>query len=520
MRKTIQFMPAGKMFGLAMMALGMLALCLLLGLMAAVVPPGGLVRLLAVPAAVAFLIAIWIMPKQKQAPGTLMNWMLLAVLVTVNLWPAYIVKRIGGLPALSPIKLAWLVLLVGCGYFILASKEPMQRLTTRVKAHPFLIGLVPALLVWRIATAAAGEQPFAQMFTLTSDLISCYILFFIAVAVLRDEKDVRRMLSVLLVVGLLQALLACYESAVKHTLFERFIPMGTEDAALLIDTLKTKFRDGAYRAQGTFEHPMVLAEYMAMMLPLATAVFFATREKLPRWAAVCFMPLAVAVIVYSRSRSGITVLIASVILVGILLVMPRKHAGEHSQKASLVVAMLALLLPVFLLVGYAALQEVMSLVAGRTAGEMNSTMSRVIMMERGVPLVQNSPIMGYGAGMGAIKLGMFDGTRFNIDNWWLGISLDAGLPGLVLSFGFFVLAALLGVMTYYRRDDRAGTVAGMLSISLCMLMITKSVLSIPSGFTLAYVLVAALITLQEQPLGESQSKRHRAASNALAPRPL
>lgn len=518
LRKPMTSMSAGKMAGLAMMGLGMLFLCLLLGLMAAVIPAGGLVRLLVVPGGVAALIAIWIMPKQQRAPGALLIFLLIGLIVTLHLWPPYVVKRFGGLPALSPIKLAWLGLLVMGGYWVLASRDMMQRLIERCRSHKLLVLLVPALLAWRVLSSALGEQPLPQVMTLLSDVISCYVFFFLALAILRDSGDVHKLVAVLVVVAAVQALLASYESVVRHTLFDKFISISDEDSAVQLDIIRQKFRDGRYRAQGTFEHPMVLAEFMGMMVPLAGAVFVTTATRWMRWVAAAFVPLAVLVIGASGSRSGFTVLMAGALLGGILWLMPRRQVNQGgAQKGVLLLAMIVLLLPVFLLVAYVALQEVMTLMAGRTASEASSSMARVMMMERGIPLVLDQPVFGYGGGLGAVKLGFFDGTRFNIDNYWLGLSLDAGVPGLLLAGAFWLGAIFYGLVLYYRYPDRHGTLAGLISVALAVLLICKSVLSITSGFTLAYALVAGMMVLGEAE-GRKAARPAPPAGAGLAPR--
>lgn len=475
-----------------------LLLCLFSGLMAAVMPPGTVVRLLFVPFAVMGLILLWMMPKRATAPDNFQNLLLAGLIVLINIWPTYIVYRFGGLPSVSPTKLMWLLLLGVAGINLFSSTVPIARLSRRCKAHPWLIFCVVFLFAWRVISSATGTQPLPQVLSLASETITCYAIFFVALATLRDEKDVFRLLALLLATAILQGGLASYESLVKHTLFDKFISVGSEDSATMIDMLREKFRDGRYRAQGTFEHPMVLAEFMAMTIPLAAVLFFSRKTGLWRWACAGFIPLAFGVIVFSRSRVGIAVLLAALLMVGGLLLLPRgKNAGRNSSSLSLVMAMF--MLPVLLVAAYFALHEVSSLVAGRSAGEASSTMSRVLMLTRGVPLLEASPFFGYGNGMGAVKLGFFDGVRFNIDNYLLGVALDSGVPGLLAFIFIFAAGAWLGLRLYMQRADQAGLAAGFIAVSLVILLGCKTVLSIASGFTLAYVLIAAVIVLCETP---------------------
>lgn len=488
----------GSFLLMGMLLIGAAFLCLIAGLMAAVLSPGALVRLLALPMGVMALIGMWVMPKRKTAPDALLNGLLLLLVLFINLWPAYIVYRFGGLPSVNPTKLAWLSLLMVGGFCILSCRDPMERLVRRCKAHPFMVFSVLFLFAWRVLSSAMGEQPISQVLSLAVEVITCYIAFFVFLAILRDEKDVYRLLGLLILVAIVQALLASYEAAVKHTLFDRFIVLSAEDSATMLDTVREKFRDGHYRAQGTFEHPMVLAEFMAMMAPLAVAVFLSNPTRLLRWASAAFIPLAFIVILSSRSRVGVVVLVAAVLLAGALLLLPRgRNLGQ--EKANLSLLMAILLLPVFLIVGYFALHEVTALVVGRSQGEMSSTMSRVMMLERGMPLIAANPFMGFGNGIGVVKLGFFDGVRYNIDNYWLGIALDSGIPGLLAFLSIFGSGVLLGLKMYKQRADGAGMAAGFMAIAILILLGCKTVLSIFSGLTLGYLLLAAIVVLAESP---------------------
>jgi O-antigen ligase len=473
---------------------GALLLCAIAGLMVALLPPGVVVRLFALPIALLGLLAVWILPKRHSAPDTVLNLLLWLLVALIHLWPPYVVYRIGNMPTFNPTKLAWLMFVLPATYSILSCREPMKRLAARCKAHPILISAILFLFAWRIISSAGGTQPVPQILGLGGEIVSCYLVFFIVLAVLRGEQDVFRLLGVLLLVALVQAGLASYESFVKHTLFDRFIVTSATDSQAMLDTLREKFRDGHYRAQGTFEHPMVLAEFMAMMVPLAAALFLARAGRSARLAGAAFVPLAIAVIVASRSRSGIAVLLVAVLLVGMLRLLPRRAARGQASLAALTVL---LLLPLLLAVGYFVGQELHGLIVGRSHSEASSTMSRVLMLERGIPLLAGHPLLGFGSGMGAVKLGFFDGARFNIDNYWLGLALDSGLPGLLAFAVVFFGAIGLGLRVYRRRLDRAGTTAGLISVSLFMFALTKTVLSISSGLTLAYILIAATIVFAE-----------------------
>lgn len=479
-----------------LLLIGLLLISVFVGLAAAVIPAGTLVRLVAIPCGIGVLFLVWALPKRSHGPDGLAMGVLTLLMICIHLWPQYIFYRFGGLPAISPTKFAWLAFLCVASFSALLCRTPMARLSKRCKAHPWLIGSLVIFMSWRIISALAGDEPLVQVWLLGSEMISSYLFFFLILAVIRDESDVLRLLNVLAVVALIQAGLASYESVVKHTLFGRFVSASSDDPATMASILAEKFRGGAYRAQGTFEHPMVLAEFLAMMVPLAVAV--AARAKLHlRLLALGFIPLAIAMILASRSRSGIAVLLAAVVLVGLLFALPRNsdHKGVSRQGGTLVAA--AFFLPVLAVGAYIAGTEIYELIAGRNVSEASSTMSRVLMFEKGIPLVLESPLFGYGNGLGAVKLGFFDGVRYNIDSYFLTVALDSGLPGFI-AFGIVVIGGIaLGLRLYINDSGKTGTTAGLIAISLVMFVGVKSVLSITSGFTLAFALIVSLIVLNE-----------------------
>lgn len=482
---------------IVVLSVAVLFICIIAGASAAILPAGTVARLSAFPILLVTLLLVWAMPKRVTAPDGYLNGMLLILLALINLWPQYVIYRIGGLPSISPIKIAWLVFILSSLFCVITCRPATERLLRRCAAHSPLIGFICFLAIWRIVCTLVSSEPVAQTWKLGSELLSFYFVFFMALAVLRDETDVYRLLAVLVIAASIQAILASYESVVQHTLFEKFMSVNEEDPSTLQSVLLEKFRGGHYRAQGTFDHPMVLAEFFAMMVPISVAVFLQNKNLTLRWLSAGLIPLAIAMIVASRSRSGIAVLLAAVLLVLLLLMLPRNSASNR-QNATPKLLIIVFLLPVLVAVTYFAGAETLALIAGRNQNEVNSTMARVLMLEKGIPLIFESPILGYGNGLGAVKLGFFDGIRYNIDNYFLGIALDAGIPGLLSLVSVLGISITLGLKSYTQGLGNASRTSGLIAVSLVMLVGVKSVLSITSGFTMAYVLIAALIVLREK----------------------
>ncbi|MCP5877326.1 hypothetical protein NL390_33200, partial [Klebsiella pneumoniae] len=80
--------------------------------------------------------------------------------------------------------------------------------------------------------------------------------------------------------------------------------------------------------------------------------------------------------------------------------------------------------------------QVGSITAGRTAVEASSSNARAVMLWEGTALLFESPIFGYGPGLGALALNFRnpDGV-LTLDNYLLILALDCGVIPVILFVG-------------------------------------------------------------------------------------
>src|SRR6202007_1659913 len=105
-------------------------------------------------------------------------------------------------------------------------------------------------------------------------------------------------------------------------------------------------------------------------------------------------------------------------------------------------------MPVLLLAVPVVYNTVEQLAAGRSYREQQSSNMRILMWERGEPLVMARPVLGYGGGTSAELAGVRAnmGGTYTIDDYYLSTLLDSGYVGAVL-LGLFLLSLVIGTLS-------------------------------------------------------------------------
>lgn len=465
--------------------------CLLMGLLVAFLPAGFLIRLLILPIAIGFLGLCWLLRRKGVGlPGglTLSVW-LVAVLLSV-LWPRYIFFSIGG-PNVNPETLAVLASLGLVAFWFVYSPEFTAKFNG-VLLGPSGVGTLALLwLAWRLLASMLGEYPLASSLEYLRDLayVSAFLLIGCAVAVY--DNGPKWLLRVILLAGFVAALLGLIEAFVQKNYFVQFA--SGRDSQAVADALKTiafdKSRDGSYRAQSVFDHPIVFAQFIAAIIPLGTYFALYERGWIWRLLGLLVVPIGLLAIVKSGSRAG---LVSVAVCVSFIMAFfwLRGMVSKGFKKAFAVMALPAFFFAIVLI--YFVVQQ---LVLGRSAMEASSTSVRLKMLADGVTALYDSPIWGFGYGMAVSKAGVISGHTgvATIDSLLLSIALDAGYVGLLLFGAMIGLFSVKAVLASIRLPGADGARVGMIVAAVLALVVTFAGLSISNNMTLLWLLVAAAI---------------------------
>ncbi|SHN38045.1 O-Antigen ligase [Duganella sacchari] len=465
--------------------------------------PGTAVRLMAVLSMPLVLVLVWAAPKSTDDPASRLNALVVGVLLASMLWPSYVVFSTGGLPGIEPKRLLTLTLLGYWVYKMFTSPVLSQRFFRRWRAGGWPLYLLLAFLLWRLASALASELPVYSFVQFGWSVFNFHVVFFVAMSSLRDRRDVAWIMKLMVAGAMVVALLGGLERVVGHNLFAKLVPADNDVVAA---ALADKLRDGGNRVQSTFEHPMVMAEFLMMTLPMAVYLLFSSAQQRYKVAGSAALALIMGGVLLSGTRSAILTG-AAVLGLTLVLYFIENMRGRGGFTARGLLSLIGLIGIVTL--AMAAVPVVAGLVQGRDVYERGSSTARVMQYKMGLPKLEKQPVLGYGAGMGNYQVGFKASKgRVSVDSYYLTMALDSGVPGLLLFLGVFIGFIAMGLrLSFVETDPGPRLMARVLAVSLIGVLATRAVLSIEFNLFYVAVVCALLLVLKEQRASEDRGQR-------------
>ena len=421
---------------------------------------------------------------------SLLELMLLGFIVVFHLWPAYAVIKIGALPGLNLQRIFIILLIISWLFSLLSSPRCYNELLNTIKTYRYLVLNLLAYFLWRYISISKSDNFILSFYAATNDFISYFIVFMIGLTVWHSSKQLSRVVFLLIVLSIIVSLIGIYEGHVEKNIFEQFVPITSEYTS---QALEAKIRD-SYRVQATFEHPLVLAEYFVFVIPLALVMAVNSRSLFYRILGSAAVILDGLALWKTGSRTGIVVLIG----LGFLAAAWKFWLVLKRSKDYKVVGLLFAFLPVLLAIAALGFLVINHLIQGRSSEEASSTVTRIVQLDLGIPLIFKHPLLGYGPGTGAILLDIRNESGLpTIDNYYLSIALESGLPALVFftfAFGYIILLSLQTLRFGFAFNG--GFALAFIGFVLCL-----PALSITAFFPLVFLsfsLVTAMKSLSER----------------------
>ena len=413
---------------------------------------GVLVTLVYPPAAILFLapvaaaIAAYA-PAMRAAPKPIVMALIYAGVLLLPLWPVYLHLKLGPLPILTPPRLLLYAVSAFWLYDMVASRMRRAQLASAFKrggriavpvAALFLLGLLSLPLAQ--GKAIAAPEFFRQ--------VTIWLIPFLAVATyVRRARELKAIVLLLTIAAGASGAGAVAEYASGKLLANILSPFISDGGEWLRVAQAEKIRDGVFRAQFTHTHPLSLGEFLALMAPVAFALAI-LEKKLGR--KLCW-GLCLALIfggaAATASRGALLAIAFALAVSGAFCAfrLMRTAGAWRFKPAAGLLASLALLASPVLAIG--AWQVIAGEPGQSTA---RSSQGRIDQIEQAWPKIVKRPIGGYGSGRAARVLG-FWGTTLTVDNYYLSLALDLGLPGPVtLAVVFLGMGVLAG------RNSRCG----------------------------------------------------------------
>ncbi len=483
-----------------------LVLALLIGLAIPLLPMKvstifGLMIITAMGIIVAFLL-----PARESVPERMIAALLVLAIASKFLWPSFSYIPIPGLPTKNPQRLIWAACLLYWVYTLMVNKELRERLAKRLSQSSTSL-LVGIFFTWRFIAIFNSDYPDVSVRIFLLELFDYVPAYLFALTWLKHSIDVRRITTSLVVVLICIQFITLIEVITKSNLFLALVPTDTSSEEFLAAATETKMRAGFYRAQASFNHPLLLAQFAVSVLPLVLAGLFAKGQMLRRGLSV-FALLGIPMILWAtQTRTAMASAAVVVVVAGLLVAYNAATVKQHGFNKNIGGT-------IFLLCGsllaVAALFLVIGLAEGRTAEESGSTFARVLMLELALDAAKDSWLLGYGPGVGGYKAALTSSNgRSSLDSQILSQLLEAGVVAMVVYSLFFFQAG----KRFFGLAKVAGTEAGITYAMWCLTVVifgfTSLVLSTPHNMPLLFFALGAIVVLKETSISAASATQEK-----------
>lgn len=429
--------------------------------------------------------------------------------VSALAWPLYMFFALPGLPGLSPFTLASMgTFVLGATYYFFSPQvgSILSGYHERI-ALPFVLYL--SYLVWMaLATTVmkidVGEAPamvFLKAFLYRDCLFIVGLIFFLDLKIRRMFINfIPYLLFFLIIVGFIEFFLQ--ERAVNFLGLSRF---SAADSAEFDKMSSAYFRGGQFRVSSMTSHPIIFGQLCGALLPIVLHKLKSAKTFQKKAFYSAIIAFALAGVFLSTARSALVCLFSSCSIYFYL-------SGTSKIKSKvLVFSLLALTIAGF----YATLSassEVLQILLGRTAEESSSSEARLIMYDNALEAVRQSPVFGFGPSTSALVAGLQSSKVRTIDNYFLSVIVDGGIPAL-LAFASFLLTSAYRILSTAidakEGDERRELMA--VSASSVALIVGLPIISLNNTMILLYLLFAFCLTSRQK--GKRQFGSHHPAAH-------
>ena len=471
-------------------AVASIALGLVVGLAAVILPPLGAFGIVAVAA----VILLWVMPDLPLVSPSLIRKAFFVMLIVNLSVPFYYMVQFPGLPWISARRVASFALFAPFLTAIAASSDVRHHIAERVRASRLLLICAAGYLAMAALSIPTSMLPTESLSGVIDATLTWYVPFLAMIYIARGTDDVVFILKIICVCALFNTAAGLVEFRLQHRFFINIFPGGVlttivENNPSLGALLPSAgdFRNGLFRAASIFVTPLSFGEFEIIAIPIG--LFFALhREKWSErtlgWAAVFSGFLGIFI---SGSRGGwVGVILSLAVFVTIWSV----RQGLKS-KASLAPAIAGLMgaigfaVILLLIVGSHAVHD---MVLGGAA-QTGSTDARYGQWVAAVPFIKSNPITGHGFGLGGYVI------QSSIDSYVISLFLETGIPGFVFFAGLLLIPVWYGIRSYLADFAESGAVAGAVACSFVAFTSNRLVLSQKENHMLMFSLLAIVVVL-------------------------
>lgn len=464
-------------------------IAILLGISVVLLPIDLTIRasivVLSVPA---FFIAMGYRRVNVSFPEALLKGFGAALVVFQVCWPQYAFFQLSGLPAINPYSILAFGALVGFFGLRAYLKKFSLDVSARTTNVRILFVIYYFWMGWRVLTTMMSDYPLGGLAEIVREIVFIQVGFISGFLITFQDDNQQALLKTLIVCSVFVGFAGLLE-ALEH--INRFVPLAVASndgyAHLALKNIASdKIRDGAYRVQSTYGHPILFSQFCGAIIPLLLVATKACKGAM--WKFLAFVAIIVCVvgIVKSGSRSG--VLAAGVAFAILATIIWLRHTLKKGGGLAVSVGGLPLIV-IALIIGATSFN---SSIQGKTREEASSTATRQLQLSRAVRALKDSPIIGFGQGA-ALQLAGVPGSKglLTMDIHYVSLVLDSGVPGLLL----FVLLGMLTLVKAFKvsifgEDD--GLILGAQIAMVAGILVTLSAVAIQQNIFFLFFTVGVI----------------------------
>lgn len=356
----------------------------------------------------------------------LVRLLLITYLVLFSLWPFYIDLRIADSIGVNPQRVALALLIFASLVAFTADRGVRIKGLQQIKRYRALVVALVAYSVLRLVSAAPVST--ASLLIAIYEIMSNVALLLVALVYIRNADEARPVFLTLVCCGLLLAGYAVLERSAGSNFFAQYANTETRagwTAALI------KLRDGIYRVQATFEHPLSLVQYLVVVAPFATLFLKNRTWFLLSLIALPFMAVAA---IFTGSRSALVAPVAGALVT--LAVSAYGRYKRHKSRSALLGLTVAVVFAA--IVSSTAFIDLLTGVG--SSSQAASSATRIAQVQNGLIAIKNKPFLGYGPGqasavimnVGETASGSQTIFRETTDNLFLTRAIESGIPALAI----------------------------------------------------------------------------------------
>jgi len=422
-------------------------------------------------------------------------YLFLAYIFILPLWPNYAELKFSGIPNLAPDRILRFVLFFGFIGIFFTNSEEVRRMKRRLSRHWVLVFALCIFYSARTLSALSSDNTVFEIFSFfRNEFLISFPFFFYALLAIRDSQSINKIMATLVISGIISSLVALVDYYKQKNLFADLVPV-TSDYVMGVFLDKT--RDAGYRAQGTFEHPIMLGQFFMLLLPIIWVLFRQSTKVVHKIFYVVAAILGLAAVFASGSRAALGLAMAVVCLCIFWDIYAWTRTSRNRVLQYLVISQVPLPILGALFASYAHKDAAL----GQTQETISSTNARLDMLLGGAPKIFDSLIWGHGLGeaLSVFSLVGRAGIR-TLDNYYILIGLESGALVLLLYFLILVVPVFSNLLESADVTKNDARLSAAIAVMLLTYSIQMAIHSLSQQIWLVFLVLAFGLILKESPL--------------------